>query len=84
MNYQLEKGPDGTIWVSVQPLMQDVNHSMKHLMSIDTSTLSDTDKDIMDFNIIGMKAIYTFLGALVQEVKVKEELQKQKEDKCED
>jgi len=74
MNYQLETGPDGTVWVSIQPLMQDVNHSLEHLLSIDTSTLSDTDKDIMDFNILGMKAIYTFMGALLQESKIKGEL----------
>lgn len=69
MNYKLVKGPDDTVWVSIQPLMVDVNESLNKLTEIDTSTLSDTDKDIMEFNILGMKAIYTFLGALIQESK---------------
>lgn len=74
MKYQLVKGPDDIVWVSIQPLMDDVNESLKKLVEIDISELSDTDKDIMDFNILGMKAIYTFMGALVQESKIKEEL----------
>ena len=74
MKYQLVKGPDDTVWVSIQPLMDDVNESLKQLVEIDTSTLSDTDKDIMEFNILGMKAIYTFMGALVQESNLKEQL----------
>ena len=74
MNYQLVKGPDDTIWVSVQPLMQDVKTSLEKLEVIDTSELSSLDKDIMEFNMLGMKAIYTFLGALLQESKDKEVL----------
>lgn len=72
MNYQLEKGPDGVVWVSIQPLMQDLNKTLDHLVTIDSSLMSETDKDIMEFNILGMKAIYTFMGALLEEHKVKE------------
>lgn len=72
MNYRLEKGPDGTVWVSIQPLQFDINKSLEHLVSIDTSSMSEQEKDIMEFNILGMKAIYTFLGALLEEQKQKE------------
>ena len=72
MNYQLEKGPDGTIWVSVQPLMHDINKSLEHLVTVDTSNMTSQEQDIMEFNILGMKAIYTFLGALLEEQKQKE------------
>lgn len=72
MNYQLVKGPDNTVWVSVQPLMQDVKSSLEKLEKIDTNELSTLDKDIMEFNMLGMKAIYTFLGALLQESNDKE------------
>lgn len=74
MNYKLVKGPDDTVWVSIQPLMTDVNYSLNKLIEIDVDPLSDTDKDIMDFNILGLKAIYTFLGALLQESKINENL----------
>ena len=72
MNYQLVKGPDNTVWVSLQPLMQDVKSSLEKLEKIDTNELSTLDKDIMEFNMLGMKAIYTFLGALLQESNDKE------------
>jgi len=72
MNYKLEKGPDGTVWVSIQPLQHDINKSLEHLVSIDTSTMTEQEQDIMEFNILGMKAIYTFLGALLEEQKQKE------------
>lgn len=72
MNYQLEKGPDGTVWVSIQPLQHDINKALEHLVTVDTKDMSDKEKDIMEFNILGMKAIYTFLGALLQEQAQKE------------
>ena len=72
MNYQLEKGPDGTVWVSIQPLQHDINKSLEHLVTVDTSSMSTQEQDIMEFNILGMKAIYTFLGALLEEQKQKE------------
>lgn len=67
MNYKLVKGPDEIVWVSVQPLRDDVLESLRKLEQVNTDDLSKIDKDIMDFNILGMKAIATFLGALVTE-----------------
>lgn len=69
MRYKLETGPDGTVWCPIQPLMLDIKESMDKLEQINTDELSTLDKDVMDFNILGMKAIYTFLGALLQEQK---------------
>ena len=67
MNYKLVKGPDNITWASLEPLQQDVIESLHKLEQINMEELSDIEKDIMDFNIIGMKAIATFIGALVQE-----------------
>lgn len=72
MNYRLEKGPDGTVWVSIQPLQSDINKALEHLVTVDVSTMTEQEKDIMDFNILGMKAISTFLGALLEEQKQKD------------
>lgn len=72
MNYKLVKGPDDIVWVSLQPLRDDVMNSLNKLTTIDTTELSLTDKDIMDFNILGLKAIATFLNALEQEYKQNE------------
>lgn len=67
MNYKLVKAEDGIVWVSVQPLRDDIINTLKHLVTVESKDLSDTDKDIMEFNIMGMKAIATFLDALVKE-----------------
>jgi hypothetical protein len=67
MNYKLVRGPDNIVWCSIQPLMTDVSETLEKLQCIDLEPLSEIDKDIMEFNIIGMKAIYTFMGALLQE-----------------
>ena len=67
MKYKLVRGPDNIVWCSVQPLMEDTQDALKMLEQTNTESMNDVEKDIMEFNIIGMKAIYTFLGALVQE-----------------
>lgn len=72
MNYKLVSGPDDIVWVSIQPLMQDVQQALKALESADTTEFTEQGKQINEFNITGMKAIYTFLGALLQEHKSNE------------
>ena len=69
MNYKMMSGPDSTTWITLEPLMQDVNHNLEKLNGINIEGLSQIDKDIMQFNILGMKAVSTFLGALLQEHK---------------
>jgi hypothetical protein len=67
MNYKLVKGPDNITWVSIEPLRDDVLDSLVKLEQVNIEGLSTIDKDIMNFNILGMKAIATFLNSLVQE-----------------
>ena len=67
MRYQLVVGPDKTIWVSLQPLIEDTNETLEKLSKVNTEGLSTIDTDIMDFNVLGLKAISTFLTALVDE-----------------
>lgn len=74
MNYKLVNGPDGIVWVSLQPLRDDVMTQLNKLTTIDTSEFSETDKDIMDFNVVGLRAIATFLNALEQEAKTNENI----------
>jgi hypothetical protein len=65
--YKLVTAEDGIVWVSIQPLKQDVLDALNKLEQQDVSKLSKVEGEIMDFNITGMKAIATFLGALLQE-----------------
>lgn len=61
------RDPDDVTWVSLEPLYQDILKNLEKLERIDTNNLSKLDQDIMDFNIIGMKSIATFLNLLIKE-----------------
>ena len=67
--YRLEKGPDGITWVSIEPLMQDVVESLDKLKNI---VYDGADKHEIDMRILGLTAIYEFLGALVTEKKLEQ------------
>lgn len=64
-NYVVERGPDGIRWVSIEPLMTDINNSMIEMVNMDVSSLSDENKEIVDLKILGLRTIYQFLGSLI-------------------
>ena len=75
--YKLELGPDGTVWVSIQPLMQDIQDNLEKLKKI---VYEGDDKRELDMRILGLEAINSFLGALVTEKKL-ELMRKEHEEK---
>jgi len=64
-NYKVERGPDGTRWVSVEPLMKDINEAIIKMMDIDVSGLSDENQRIMDLKILGLRTVYEFMGSII-------------------
>lgn len=64
--YTLKK-IDGTLYVSVKELMNDVKLALDGLSKLDDPRLIEVDKKEIDAKIVGLHAIYTFLGALVTE-----------------
>lgn len=78
--YELKKDEDGRLWVSVNELMADVKDALEKMSSIEDDRLIDTDKKEIDAKIVGLHAIYTFLGALQTEqtlIDKKKELERQ-------
>ena len=71
--YKLEKGPDGITWVSVEPLMLDIQENLDKLKTI---VYEGDDKRELDMRILGLEAIGSFLGALLTENKL-EQLRKE-------
>ncbi len=69
MNYVITKGPDGTSWVSIEPLMFDLKESIKTLMNLE---LPPEEEDGRNQKLLGLKATYEVLGSLVQEANLKE------------
>lgn len=70
--YKLERREDNNIWVNIQPLMADIQVHFDNLHDMDTSEFTEQDKQLLDLKVIGLRAIYEFLGALKLEHELKE------------
>jgi len=58
--------------VTVDPLVKDIEVSIKALMDMDVDELSDDNRHIFEMKILGLRTIHQFLGALQQEQYLKE------------
>ena len=70
--YKLIKGADDELYVSVGPLMLDIEKSIDKLMTMDVTSLNNENKQIFELKILGLKTVYEFLGALQMEQKLKD------------
>jgi len=70
--YNLERREDKNIWVNIQPVMNDIQKHFDNLHDMDTSSFTDQDKELLELKIIGLRAIYEFMGALKLEHELKE------------
>jgi hypothetical protein len=71
-SYKLERRSDGNIWVTIQPLMADIQVHFDNLHDMDTSEFTEQDQQLLQLKIIGLRAIYEFLGALKLEHELSE------------
>lgn len=69
--YELFREDDIT-WVSIENLMNDVNDALKKMRNISEIGLEPHDVQQLRLKIVGLEAIYTFLGGLVTEQNLKE------------
>jgi len=72
MNYKMVRASDGIVWVTIQPLMNDVKLAIENAKNIDVKQMNTDDKRGVDFTIISMEAVYNFLGSLMTEQNVTE------------
>ena len=71
-SYKLIKGADGHTYVSVQPLMNDIQVSIDKMHTMDISHLSDDNQRIFDLKLLGLTTVYQFLGGFITEQQLKE------------
>ena len=71
-SYKLERREDKHIWVNIQPLMADIQKHFDNLHDMDTSEFTEQDQELLDLKVVGLRAIYEFLGALKLEHELKE------------
>lgn len=64
--YQLFR-EDGVTWVTVENLMNDVNDALQKMRKISELGLEPHDVQQLRLKIVGLEAIYTFLGGLKTE-----------------
>jgi len=69
--YELFREDDIT-WVSIENLMNDVNDALAQMRKISEIGLEPHDVQQLRLKIVGLEAIYTFLGGLVTEQNLKE------------
>ena len=77
--YKLQRDNDGVVWVSIQPLMDDIRDALKKITDLDDPRMIEVDHKELNLKILGLQSIYTFLGALMTEqtlVEKKEQLSK--------
>jgi len=80
MNSYKLKMDDGTLWVTVNELMDDIAKAINQINNLDHPRMIEVDSVELDTKKIGLHAIYTFLGALQTEyalIKKQEELLRQ-------
>lgn len=66
------KAEDGIVWVTIQPLMQDVKSALENAKKIDVEHMDSDDKRGVDFTVLSMEAVYNFLASLMTEHNVRE------------
>ena len=66
-NYKLQEGPDGTVWCSIQPLVQDIQATLETLMETDIEFLTPEQQQHLGLKMVGLNAIQEFMRALLTE-----------------
>jgi hypothetical protein len=79
-SYKLIKGSDNNTYVSVQPLMRDIQVSIEKMQVMDISDLSEDNQRIFDLKLLGLTTVYQFLGGFVTEQQLKDKANELKGD----
>lgn len=77
------RAEDGIVWVSIQPLMNQVKQHLEEAKKIDITNMCVDDKKGIDFTILSIEAVYNFLNSLLTEQNLTELLEKEENKKNE-
>ena len=70
-NYKLVRQHDIT-WVSIEPLVYDINNMLQQLMDVPLTDLDSKSVNELNFRISGLRAIHAFMAALITEQNIAE------------
>ena len=71
-NYEMQRGPCGTIWVTLQPLIHETKQILENAKTIKTTGMDQDEIKGIDFTILSLESVYNFLKSLQAEQEVKE------------
>ena len=57
-SYKLITDENGELLVTVKPLMNDIENSIKQMMEIDIDQLKEEDQQIFNLKILGLKTVH--------------------------
>ena len=69
IQYVVQKGPDGTTWLSVEPFMEDTKNAIITLMDMNLPLEEEQNRNE---KIMGLKAVYEIMGSILQDANLKE------------
>ena len=65
--YMMHQGEDGIIWITIQPLLEQVMMHREESLKINTDKLSSDEKRGVDYAILNIEAVANFLKSLIVE-----------------
>jgi len=65
--YMMHQGEDGVIWITIQPLLEQVMMHREESLKINTDKLSSDEKRGVDYAILNIEAVANFLKSLIVE-----------------
>ena len=65
--YMMHQGEDGVIWITIQPLLEQVMMHREESLKINTDKLNDDEKRGVDYAILNIEAVANFLKSLIVE-----------------
>lgn len=63
----MHQGEDGIIWITIQPLLEQVMMHREESLKINTDKLSSDEKRGVDYAILNIEAVANFLKSLIVE-----------------
>lgn len=64
VSYKLVKGPDDITWLSLEPLIDDLKHSIVKIMNME---LPPEEEEERNHKLMGLRATFEILSELVNE-----------------
>lgn len=67
IQYIVQKGTDGTTWLSIEPFMENTKNAIITLMDMNLPLEEEQNRND---RVTGLKTVYELMGSIIQDAKV--------------